>query len=144
MATVLIVDDDTGIRSAVRAALEDAGHTVREAADGAQALRQLRGAHERMVALVDLRMPNVDGFELLRTVSEDWELAERHAYAILSADTASLHVVTALRSRTVVRSIAKPFDIDALLAVVDQAEAQLAARSASGGVELPVERPGAQ
>lgn len=128
MATVLIVDDDTGIRSAVRAAVEDAGHSVREAADGEQALRQLQGARERMVALVDLRMPNVDGFELLRTVAEDWELAERHAYVILSADTASLPVVTALRSRTIVTSIAKPFDIDALLSAVEQAELQLTER----------------
>lgn len=141
MATVLIVDDDTGIRSAVRAALEDAGHRVREAADGEQALRQLQGARERMVTLVDLRMPNVDGFELLRMVSEDWELSERHAYAILSADTTSLPVVAALRSRTVVTSIAKPFDIDALLAAVEQADEQLAARDAGTDGAQPAEPP---
>jgi len=125
MATVLIVDDDAGIRAAVRAALEDAGHRVREAADGAEALRELRRDRERMVALIDLRMPNVDGFALLKTVSEDWDLAERHAYVLLSADTASLPVVSALRSQTVVTSVPKPFDLDVLLDAVDQAAEQL-------------------
>ena len=77
------------------------------------------------MALIDLRMPNVDGFALLRMVSEDWELARRHAYVIFSADTLSLPVVQALRSATVVASLAKPFAIDALLRAVDEAATSL-------------------
>ncbi len=126
MATVLIVDDDTGIRTAVRAALEDAGHTVREASDGAEALAALRAERARLVALIDLRMPKVDGFALLQMVTEDWELARRHAYVLFSADTTSLPVVEALRSATVVASLAKPFEIEALLRAVDEAAAVLA------------------
>ena len=125
MATVLIVDDDTDIRASVREALEDAGHTVREARDGEEALTLLRDDAVRMVALIDLRMPNVDGFALLQMVSEDWELARRHAYVIFSADTLSLPVVQALRSATVVASITKPFEIDALLQAVDEASTAL-------------------
>jgi two-component system, sensor histidine kinase and response regulator len=125
MATVLVVDDDMDIRATVRAALEDAGHAVREARDGEEAFESLRDDPQRLVALIDLRMPNVDGFALLKMVSEDWELARRHAYVIFSADTLSLPVVQALRSATVVASVAKPFEIDALLAAVDAAASSL-------------------
>jgi two-component system, NtrC family, nitrogen regulation response regulator NtrX len=126
MATVLIVDDDTDIRATVRMTLEDAGHAVREARDGEEAFALLRDDPQRLVALIDLRMPNVDGFALLKMVSEDWELARRHAYVIFSADTLSLPVVRALRSATVVASVAKPFEIDALLAAIDEAASSLA------------------
>src|SRR5262249_8676548 len=57
--------------------------------------------------------------------TEERTLAERHIYVILSADTASLPVVQALRSHTVVASIAKPFDLDALLQVVEEAAQML-------------------
>jgi DNA-binding NtrC family response regulator len=126
MAIVLVVDDDTDIRATVRMTLEDAGHAVREARDGEEAFALLRDDPQRLVALIDLRMPNVDGFALLKMVSEDWELAHRHAYVIFSADTLSLPVVRALRSATVVASVAKPFEIDALLEAVDQAASSLA------------------
>jgi two-component system, sensor histidine kinase and response regulator len=123
MATVLVVDDDVDIRATVRTALEDAGHLVREAREGEEAIALLRDEPGRLVALIDLRMPNVDGFALLRMVSEDWELARRHAYVIFSADTQSLPVVQALRSTWVVATLAKPFELDALLHAVDEAEA---------------------
>ncbi len=125
MAMVLVVDDDTDIRATVRAALEDVGHTVREARDGAEAMTLLRDVPARLVALIDLRMPNVDGFALLHMVSEDWELSRRHAYVILSADTLSLPVVRALRSATVVGSVTKPFELDTLLQAVDEAASSL-------------------
>jgi CheY-like chemotaxis protein len=133
MATVLVADDDTGIRAAVRAALEDAGHTVREAGDGTEALAALRAERAHMVALIDLCMPRVDGFALLQMVTEDWELARRHAYVLFSADTRSLPVVEALRSATVVASLAKPFEIEALLNAVDEAAAALASKPARTG-----------
>src|SRR5262249_5548930 len=125
MATVLIADDDLAIRSAVRATLEFAGHTVREATDGVEALAALRESQTPLVTLVDLRMPSMDGFTLLKTVTEERTLAERHVYVVFTADTSSLPVVQALRSQTVVASISKPFDLDALLQVVGEAAQML-------------------
>src|SRR5215813_11405377 len=102
MTTVLIADDDAAIRAAVRATLEYEGYRVYEACDGMEALRVLRESPIRLVVLVDLRMPNVDGFSLLKIVAEDRVLTERHSYVVFTADASSLPVVRALRSQMVV------------------------------------------
>lgn len=122
MATVLVVDDDEVIRQAVRAALEDAMHTVLEADSGERALELLRATDDPLVVLLDLRMPGVNGFELLREVEHDPDLGERHTFILLSGDEQSLPVVRALRSATILAGIPKPFDIETLLATVAQAE----------------------
>lgn len=125
MVTVLVVDDDGAIREMVHSALEDVGYTVREARQGDEALTQLRETTTPMVVLVDLLMPVVSGFELLRRVAEDWDLARRHAYVVVTASEESLPVVQALRSTTVVEGIVKPFDIDTLIETVERASAML-------------------
>ena len=60
MATVLVADDDGHIRDVLRYALEKAGHTVFEAADGAQTLRLAREQAVDLVVL-DIVMPEEDG-----------------------------------------------------------------------------------
>ena len=127
MANVLIVDDDSAIRASVRAALEDEQHSVLEARDGAGALELLRGAESPLVVLLDLMMPGVSGFDMLSQIAQDRELAGRHAYVVFTANVESLPVVQALRSTIVVGGIAKPFDIEALLSAIEQAEASLVA-----------------
>lgn len=123
MATVLVVDDEETIRQAVRLALEDAQHTVLEADSGERALELLRAAQgEPLVVLLDLRMPGVSGFDLLREVDRDPALGERHAFILLSGDDQSLPVVSALRSATILAGIPKPFDVDTLLTTVARAE----------------------
>lgn len=122
MATVLVVDDDAVIRQAVRAALEDARHAVLEADSGERALELLRATQQPLVVLLDLRMPGVNGFDLLREVERDPDLGERHTFILLSGDDQSLPVVRALRSATILAGIPKPFDVDTLLATVAQAE----------------------
>jgi CheY-like chemotaxis protein len=132
MLTVLIVDDDAPIRATLRAAMEEAGHTVAEATNGAEALATLRATATPMVVLLDLRMPEVSGFEVLAQVEQDYALARRHAFVVLSADGASLPVVRALRSKTVVTALPKPFELDVLLASVDEA-----ARAHADGAAVP-------
>ena len=129
MATVLIIDDDNSIRAVERSALEEAGHSVLEARDGAEALRALRAAERPLVALVDLMMPGVSGFELLQSVASESALARRHAYVVVTANATSLPVVQALRSSFVLEGIAKPFDLDTLLDAVDHAAAALSQES---------------
>jgi two-component system, NtrC family, response regulator AtoC len=66
MARVLVVDDEEGIREFVAEALEDDGHVVVRAKDGAEASARLRAqAFDLMVT--DLRMPEIDGMTLVRT-----------------------------------------------------------------------------
>ncbi len=125
MVTVLIVDDDGAIREMVHSALEEVGYKVWEARQGDEALTLLRETTTPMVALVDLLMPVVSGFELLQRVAEDWDLARRHAYVVVTASEESLPVVQALRSTTVVEGLVKPFDIDTLIETVERASAML-------------------
>ena len=72
---VLVVDDDANVRALYVDALEDFGHTVAIAADGAEALEQLRTGDHPCVILTDLRMPRMDGFELRQAVERDPQLA---------------------------------------------------------------------
>jgi len=66
MATILIVDDERGIREFIAEALAETGHDTREAADAAGGLRQLR-AQAFDLMITDLRMPGeLDGMGLLR------------------------------------------------------------------------------
>src|SRR3984885_3197306 len=62
---VLVVDDDPDVREAVETALELEGHGVTTAADGLVALKQL-GQAEFDAVVLDVLMPNLDGFEVCR------------------------------------------------------------------------------
>ena len=67
MARVLVVDDDGHIRDVVRFALEQAGHEVDEAADGAEA--QVRFAqHPCDLIVLDIIMPEQDGLDVCRHI----------------------------------------------------------------------------
>jgi DNA-binding response OmpR family regulator len=63
--TILVVDDDLDIRTLTKRFLEAAGWTVVTASDGAEGLRVYE-EHQSSVALLltDVRMPNMNGFEL--------------------------------------------------------------------------------
>jgi two-component system response regulator FlrC len=65
MARILVVDDDEGVRSFLAEALEVDGHEVRQAADGATAMRRL-DAESFHVLVTDIRMPGLDGMALVR------------------------------------------------------------------------------
>jgi DNA-binding response OmpR family regulator len=65
--TLLFIEDDDGIRLALRLALEDEGYTVHEAADGAEGLAQF-AAHEVDLVLLDLRLPDMSGFDVCRSL----------------------------------------------------------------------------
>lgn len=65
MAEVLVVDDDPDIRMLVAFALEDSGHSVRQASDGEKALAALE-AKAPDVMVCDVMMPGTDGFGVLR------------------------------------------------------------------------------
>jgi excisionase family DNA binding protein len=67
--TVLIVDDDERLREYVRVNLEMEGYTVREAASAEEGLGVLEEATPDLV-LLDVMMPEVDGWEMLQRVQE--------------------------------------------------------------------------
>jgi|GEM_PF-1322994 len=69
--SVLIVDDQPMIRIMLREVLESSGVTVRDAASGQDAL-ELAGRHRFDLLLLDMKMPGMDGIELLRRLRQ-WD-----------------------------------------------------------------------
>ena|SRR5579871_6139664 len=131
---VLVVDDDPGIRESVRFLLEDEGYTVEEAPDGVAGLSLLARSPEALIALVDYRMPRMDGQQLLDRVADDTKVLKRHAYVLFTAnrDLLSPKFNQLLAARHI-PIIEKPFEIDTLLNVVAHAHEELAESDQGNG-----------
>jgi CheY-like chemotaxis protein len=115
---VLIVDDNDGIRKMIRFALEDAGYRVLEALDGVEALDYLSTHVNRLVVVLDLNLPRLDGWGLLRAV-DGTPLAKRHRFVLATAQgdflpRALIHLLSQLR----VPVLAKPCSLDRILEAV--------------------------
>jgi two-component system, OmpR family, response regulator MtrA len=70
MNTLLFIEDDDAIRLALRLALEDEGYQVVEAVNGADGLTAFR-ANEVDLVLLDLRLPDLSGFDVCRALRTD-------------------------------------------------------------------------
>lgn len=108
--------------------LQDEGYTVSEAADGLSALAYFHAISHPAVVLLDYRMPNMNGQELLEAVMADPQLANRHAFIFITANLLAfppdLHQLLASAAIPVVQ---KPFEISRILEAIEQAIARLRA-----------------
>jgi two-component system response regulator ChvI len=73
MATIALVDDDKNILASVTMLLEQEGYHVRSYTDGASALTAL-SANPPDLAVLDIKMPRMDGMELLRRLRQSMEI----------------------------------------------------------------------
>lgn len=71
MSRVLVVEDDPDLVALVTRWLERDGHKVEHVADGAKALEVLRKDPLPRLVLLDVMLPKVDGFEVLRQLRDD-------------------------------------------------------------------------
>lgn len=96
--TVVIVDDQPLVRTALRNILNTAGtiEVVAEAADGMQAVEAAR-AQTPDVVLMDIRMPNLDGIQATRVITQDPALVGVRVL-ILTTFEEDAYVVSALRA----------------------------------------------
>ncbi len=125
---VLVVDDQKNMRATTALLLRQAGHAVEEAEDGASAVQRVQ--HETFdVVLTDLRMPSVDGMEVLRAVqqaSPETQVIVMTAYGTIES------AVDAIR-RGAYDFLAKPFKESEVLLRVSKA---LEKRRLLGAVSL--------
>ncbi len=128
MCQVLIVDDDTEVRELLRLALEEEGHQVSEAAGGERAIGMLRDSQSRLVVILDYLMPGVNGEAVLRAMAQDAYLAPRHAYIVMSAGRHLPSDQDEAFSHLWLRALSKPFDLNEVSALIQQASQYLEAQ----------------
>jgi CheY-like chemotaxis protein len=114
MTTVLLVDDDPGVRFALTEVLRERGYQVIAADSGAKALGLLDGVD---VVVTDLAMPGMDGLEL---VSQIAVRAPALPVVLLTAH-GSENLFRIASSRGACGCLSKPFDIDEIANVIEHA-----------------------
>jgi two-component system response regulator HydG len=112
----LVVDDDDGVRYTIRSILEDNDLDVEDVASGEAALAVLAKEAFNLV-ITDLRMPGIDGLELLRRIQGE---ASSPRVILITAHGSERHAVTAMKLGAY-DYFSKPFEMDELLAVVQRA-----------------------
>ena len=132
---VLVVDDETPIRSIVRAAVESSGGNAMEAATAAQALEHARTERPALVIL-DLGLPDLDGAAVCRTIRQ-WSSVP---ILVLSARHADAEKV-ALLDAGADDYLTKPFSTVELQARM-RAHLRRAAMGPVPGGDAPIERDG--
>ena len=83
--SVLIVDDDTDVRAALKELFETEGYTVVLAANGRAALNRLRGGLRPSVVLLDLMMPVMDGWDFRTQQRQDPALKDIPVFILTAA-----------------------------------------------------------
>jgi UDP-3-O-acyl N-acetylglucosamine deacetylase len=114
--TILVVDDEAGIRQSVRGVLADEGYRVLEAEDGRGALRLIESERPRLVIL-DIWMPEMDGIELLRRIRD----SDPATPVIVISGHGNIETAVTATKLGAFDFIEKPFSLDGLLQVVDRA-----------------------
>jgi two-component system, NtrC family, response regulator HydG len=143
MQCLLVVDDDATVRDSLTEALSDAVTEVRSAESAEAALRMI--AHGVDVVLSDIRMPGLDGLELLRLLRER---APDVDVVLMTAFDDMPTVVTAMREGAV-EFLVKPLDLHELRRVLARVFADRRARDRTRGaavdslLHLPEGHPGA-
>ncbi|NMO18290.1 response regulator [Pyxidicoccus fallax] len=115
LQTLLVVDDDLDIRDALQDVFELEGYAVLLAADGLEALTQLRQVETPPhLILLDLMMPRMDGFAFREALRRDESLS---GIPVLVA-SADLDVKGAAEGLGVAGWLRKPLDLSELLSTV--------------------------
>jgi CheY-like chemotaxis protein len=115
MADILVIDDDAQIRRLLGAILTVDGHTVREAADGAEGVT-LYGAAVPDLVLCDLDMPGMDGLATMRALRQ---LDAGARIVVITGGAIDGHDATTLAQQAgAVLTVTKPFDVNLLRTII--------------------------
>jgi DNA-binding NtrC family response regulator len=125
--SILFVDDDVQLRRLCKITLEESGYLVSEAGNGEEALAAIQGATFDLIVL-DLSMPDVDGFEFLKAVRDT---VPKLKIVVISGFLGGT-MLTAAKLFGAAATLAKPFSPDYLLLAVES----VLADNAPGGAPL--------
>jgi DNA-binding response OmpR family regulator len=132
MKKVLILEDETSIRSFVVINLRRAGYEAIEASTGEEALEQLRRNPDIGVAIFDINLPGMDGFEVCRTVRATNKTI---GIIMLTARTQEMDKVTGLMTGAD-DYVTKPFSPAELTARIDALYRRIGGESSTTSDEL--------
>ncbi len=127
MATILVVDDELGIRALLSEILTDEGHTVELAENAAQA-RQVRELLRPDLVLLDIWMPDVDGVTLLKEWSAGGQLSMP---VIMMSGHGTIDTAVEAIKYGASAFLEKPITLQKLLRAVEQALVKPAQRLAA-------------
>jgi DNA-binding response OmpR family regulator len=113
MAKILIIDDDTTMRTLIGRMLSDGGHDVLEAPDGALGLELLQRDGPSLV-ITDLLMPGKEGFETIRDLK-----GRAPKVPIIAISGRGVDYLSMARKLGADQTLAKPFKAGDLLAAVE-------------------------
>lgn len=110
---VLVVDDDAGFRTLVRALLEHVGYRVDEAESGEEGLQRI-AAEEHALVLLDIRLPGLNGYEVCRQIRDRY--GSKVAIVFVSGERTETYDRSAGLLIGADDYIVKPFDESELVA----------------------------
>ncbi|MBW2323720.1 MAG: response regulator [Deltaproteobacteria bacterium] len=122
--TILLVDDEEGIRNVLGISLKDLGYDVLTAKDGEEALRLFQ-EFKPSIVLTDIKMPGMDGIDLLRSIKA--ERPDTEVIMITGHGDMDL-AIGSLKSRAT-DFVTKPVNVDMLEVALQRANERLAMRA---------------
>jgi len=142
MATILVVDDEMGIRELLSEILSDEGHVV-ELAENALQAREYRAAGTPDLVLLDIWMPDTDGVTLLKEWSAQGQLTMP---VIMMSGHATIDTAVEATKIGALNFLEKPIALQKLLSAVEQGLAHGIERPRSGtaATAAPAAAPSAE
>src|ERR1700754_4639898 len=134
MATILVVDDEMGIRELLSGILSDEGHVV-EVAENAQEAREFRLRQAPDLVLLDIWMPDTDGVTLLKEWAAQGQLTMP---VIMMSGHATIDTAVEATKIGALNFLEKPIALQKLLKAVEQG---LAHGTAPAPAAVPAEPP---
>ena len=138
MATILVVDDEMGIRALLSEILTDEGHTV-EVAENAANARLVRERLRPDLVLLDIWMPDVDGITLLK----EWgATAQLNMPVIMMSGHGTIDTAVEATKYGAIAFLEKPITLQKLLRAVEQGLARPSSRPAANDVQTAMQGNG--
>ena len=120
---ILLVDDEEDIRLVLSMALEDMGYDVLAAENGKEGLRLFKEFHPPIV-ITDIKMPDIDGVDLLRKIKED----DPEAEVIMITGHGDMEVAIQSFQSEATDFITKPINVEDLESALTKVHQKIAAR----------------